>query len=71
MSESELATKLEVFRKREGTTHWPHMNVIPAHRKVGGIPVRPDSSNDPANRARPHHDVKETPEVMRLVGVRA
>ncbi|BEI92616.1 uncharacterized protein CcaverHIS019_0502440 [Cutaneotrichosporon cavernicola] len=71
MSEDELETKLEVFRNREGTTHWPFMNVIPARRKVGGIPTRPDGTPDPADRQRPLHDVKETPEVMRLVGVRA
>ncbi|GMK55917.1 hypothetical protein CspeluHIS016_0209730 [Cutaneotrichosporon spelunceum] len=30
MSEVKLTTKLEVFRGRESTTHWPFMNVIPA-----------------------------------------
>lgn len=71
MSDAELATKLDVFKQRLGTTHWPYMNVIPQHRKVGGVPVRPDGTPDPANRARPLNDVRETPEVLRLVGIRA
>ncbi|BEJ15636.1 hypothetical protein CspHIS471_0502410 [Cutaneotrichosporon sp. HIS471] len=59
------------------TPAWPHIDQNPRRidrfelYQVGGIPTRPDGTPDPADRHRPIHDVKETPEVMRLVGVRA
>lgn len=71
MDAAGLAKKLEVFRSRKGTTHWPHMNVIPVERKdIIAYPTRPDGSRDPLDRNRPFEDVVETPEVLRLVGVR-
>jgi hypothetical protein len=71
MDADALADKLAIFRNREGTTHWPYMNVVPARRVNGMKPVRPDGTPDPADRTRPVRDVQETPEIMRLVGVRA
>ncbi|RSH91688.1 hypothetical protein EHS25_009057 [Saitozyma podzolica] len=72
MDPSELEKKLQVFRDRKGTTHWPHQNVIPAEREGYhyALPRRPDDSVDPANRARPFVEPQETEAVLRLVGVR-
>lgn len=72
MSEEMLQHKLEnVFKVRKGTTHWPNMNIIPGDRTIGvPIPVRPDGTIDPADRKRPFVEPKETPEILKLVGVR-
>lgn len=72
-SKEVLDKKVEVFKARKGTTHWPNMNVIPAERPGHhfAIPRRPDDSLDPAHRTRPFNEPEETPAVMRLVGVRS
>lgn len=46
-------------------------NVIPVERteRSDALPRRPDNTVDPANRSRPFIEPKETPEVLRLVGV--
>lgn len=51
---------------------WQQLAVVPADRKNyhHALPRRPDDSVDPANRFRPFVEPEETPEVMRLVGVR-
>lgn len=68
-----LEKKREVFEARKGTTHWPHMNVVPQDRKnyAFALATRPDGTRDPMDRDRPFDDVKPTPEVLRLVGVSA
>lgn len=72
MSACGLDTKLEVFKARKGTTHWPNMNIVPTDEdNEWAEPRRPDGSVDPANRHVPFEDVVETPGVLRLVGVRA
>ncbi|KKY37934.1 putative phytanoyldioxygenase [Diaporthe ampelina] len=72
MDEAGLARKLEVFRARKSTTHWPQQNVVPVDRKDrNAVPRRPDGSPDQANRTRPFLEPEETPDVLRLVGVRA
>ncbi|ROW00090.1 hypothetical protein VSDG_03550 [Cytospora chrysosperma] len=73
MSEEDMACKLELFRQRKGTTHWPQQNVVPVDRpdKHQSIPLRPDGSEDLANRTRPYVEPEETPAVLRLVGVRS
>lgn len=73
MPEELLKEKYEIFHARKGTTHWPHNNTVPADRPGYrmAIPRRPDGSVDPANRTRPFKEPEETPEVLRLVGVRA
>ncbi|KAJ0107200.1 hypothetical protein J7T55_007570 [Diaporthe amygdali] len=70
-SPSELARKLEIFKARKSTTHWPQQNVVPVDRKdSNAVPRRPDGTPDPANRTRPFLEPEETPAVLRLVGVR-
>lgn len=72
MDEAGLARKLEVFKARKSTTHWPQQNVVPVDRKDrNAVPRRPDGSPDQANRTRPFLEPEETPAVLRLVGVRA
>lgn len=71
-SDAVLARKLEVFREMKGTTHWPQQNVIPVDRdRADALARRPDGSVDKHATGRPFVAPKETPEVMRLVGVRA
>jgi hypothetical protein len=72
MSPQELETKLDVFKARKGTTHWPNMNIIPTDEDNDyAVPKRPDGSVDPANREVPFVDFVETSAVLQLVGVRA
>lgn len=72
MGEDGLRRKLEVFRERKSTTHFPQQNVVPVDRgNQYSIPRRPDGSPDHANRTRPFEEPEETPAVLRLVGVRA
>ncbi|KAK7734774.1 hypothetical protein SLS63_004194 [Diaporthe eres] len=72
MDEAGLARKLEIFKARKCTTHWPQQNVVPVDRKnSNALPLRPDGSPDHANRTRPFLEPEETPAVLRLVGVRA
>ncbi|KUI66788.1 hypothetical protein VM1G_02266 [Cytospora mali] len=72
MSEEGLARKLELFKARKGTTHWPQQNVVPGERTTKqAVPRRPDGTEDPANRARPFVEPEETPTVLKLVGIRA
>jgi hypothetical protein len=73
MSEKDLQTKVDVFNKRKGTTHWPQQNRIPVERQnyPEAKARRPDGSLDPNDRDRPFVEPKETPEVLRLVGIRA
>jgi ectoine hydroxylase-related dioxygenase (phytanoyl-CoA dioxygenase family) len=72
MPDDMLRDKLEIFRSRKGTTHWPQMNTVPADRPGYrlAIPRRPDGSIDTANRTRPFKEPEATPEVLKLVGVR-
>lgn len=47
-------------------------NVVPVDRKASNaVPRRPDGSPDLANRTRPFLEPEETPDILRLVGVRA
>ncbi|KAL1413785.1 hypothetical protein Q8F55_001568 [Vanrija albida] len=74
MSEAALAKKKAVFDDRLGTTHWPHLNVVMAERDLEkepeAVPRKPDGSVDHMNR-RPFNEPPLSPEVLRLVGVRA
>ena len=71
-SEAALARKLEVFKARKGTTHWPNMNIVFTDEGNDyAVPKRPDGSVCPANRDQPFVQPVETPEILRLVGVRA
>ena len=46
--------------------------MVPVDRKDrNAVPRRPDGSPDQANRTRPFLEPEETPDVLRLVGVRA
>ena len=49
------------------------MNVVPGDRQDyhHALPRRPDDTVDPADRERPFVEPEVTPEVLRLVGVRA
>ncbi|OXH42290.1 hypothetical protein J008_00054 [Cryptococcus neoformans] len=73
MSPAELAKKVEVFKGRKGTTHFPYLNRIPAERPgyYNALPRRPDGALDPANRTRPRKEPEETPVVLNAVGIRA
>lgn len=73
MAEEDLARKLEIFKQRKCTTHWPQQNVVPVDRPNNhyAVPRRPDDTPDPANRVRPFVEPEETPAVLRLVGVRS
>ncbi|KIR55925.1 hypothetical protein I315_01807 [Cryptococcus gattii Ru294] len=73
MSPAELAKKVEVFKGRKGTTHFPYLNRIPAERPGyhNALPRRPDGTLDAANRTRPRKEPDETPTVLHAVGIRA
>ncbi|WWD19454.1 hypothetical protein CI109_103914 [Kwoniella shandongensis] len=72
MTPEEQTKKVQVFKDRKGTTHFPNMNRIPAERPGyhNALPRRPDGTLDPANRTRPRKEPEETPIVLKLAGLR-
>jgi hypothetical protein len=60
-----LDLKSELFKKWQGTTHWPHTNI----RKQG--PVERDGKLDPQNRTEPLEKPELTDRLLQLAAVKA
>ncbi|WVQ77253.1 hypothetical protein IAR50_006936 [Cryptococcus sp. DSM 104548] len=71
MSPTDLETKIDIFKARKGTTHFPYLNRVPAERPgyYNALPRRPDGSLDRANRKRPRKEPVDTAEVLRAAGI--